>query len=208
MARSLSDEELKLRKRARRRLIGAVVLAAIAAVVLPMVLDSEPKQFSQEVSIKIPSPDSGTFTSKIVPVAPRVASKPAPEASVPETKPKLVPEQLASAAPAAVKKAAQAEAKTESPKAAPKTAKDNAKTAEQGKDQFVVQVVALSDADRAQQIQQQISAAGIKSYTEIVKTAKGDVTRVRAGPYTTRAAAEKAREQLKAMGLNGNVAAK
>jgi DedD protein len=72
----------------------------------------------------------------------------------------------------------------------------------------VVQVVALSDADRAKQIQEQISAAGIKSYTEIVKTAKGDVTRVRAGPFTTRAAADKARDQLKAMGLNGNVAAK
>jgi DedD protein len=203
MARPISDEELKLRKRARRRLIGAVVLAAIAAVVLPMVLDSEPRQISQEVSIKIPSTDSGTFTSRIVPVMPPAASKPAPDASAKAVNPQAAPD-----TPAPVKEAAKPEVKTESPKPAPKTAKESAKTADPGKDQFVVQVVALSDADRAKQIQEQISAAGIKSYTEIVKTAKGDVTRVRAGPFTTRAAADKARDQLKAMGLNGNVAVK
>jgi DedD protein len=69
----------------------------------------------------------------------------------------------------------------------------------------VVQVIALADAEKAKGMQQQIAAAGIKSYTEVVKTAKGDVTRVRAGPFATRAAAEKAREQLKALGMSGNV---
>ncbi|MEK6594743.1 MAG: SPOR domain-containing protein [Pseudomonadota bacterium] len=214
MARSISDEELQLRKRARRRLIGAIVLVAVAAVVLPMVLDSEPRQVSQEVSIKIPSPDSGTFTSRIVPLAPPAASKPGPDVPATAVKPQAAtaaksktqqaPEPPAAVSPAPVKEAGTPEAKTE----APKTAKDSAKIADQGKGQFVVQVVALSDAARAKQIQQQISTAGIKSYTEIVKTAKGDVTRVRAGPFATRAAAEKARDQLKAMGLNGNVAAK
>ena len=71
---------------------------------------------------------------------------------------------------------------------------------------FVVQVIALADAGKAKQMQDQISAAGIKSYTEVVKTAKGDVTRVRAGPFATRQAAEKAREQLKALGMSGNIA--
>src|SRR4029453_19187140 len=73
---------------------------------------------------------------------------------------------------------------------------------------FVGQVVALADAEKVKQVQGQIAAAGIKSYTEVVKTAKGDVTRVRAGPFPTRAAAEKARDQLKAAGLNGNIVAK
>ena len=41
--------------------------------------------------------------------------------------------------------------------------------------------------------------------TEVVKTVKGDVTRVRAGPFATREAAEKAREQLKSIGMNGNI---
>jgi DedD protein len=237
MARSISDEELQLKKRARRRLLGAIVLVTIAAVVLPMVLDSEPRQISQDVSIKIPAPDSGTFTSKVVPVAPPATSKSAPAkppAPAADSKPQQPP---VTGAPAAVKEAAKPAAVTAAKEngakdgaAADSGAKESGKdtgarsnatkdavikegsakagAADQGKGQFVVQVVALSDAAKAKQIRQQISAAGIKSYTEIVKTAKGDVTRVRAGPFATRAAAEKARDQLKAMGLNGNVAAK
>src|SRR5215212_6473965 len=71
MAKSISDEELQLRKRARRRLVGAIALVTVVAVFLPMVLDHEPKPVSQDVSIKIPSPDAGVFTSKIVPVPPQ-----------------------------------------------------------------------------------------------------------------------------------------
>lgn len=240
MARSISDEELQLKKRARRRLLGAIVLVTIAAVVLPMVLDSEPRQISQDVSIKIPAPDSGTFTSKVVPAVPPATSKSAPgtpaKPPVPaaDSKPQQSPAPPAVAASTAVKEAAKpaaTAAKENGTKdgatkdggskdsgskdsgakdAAIKdgSAKAGASAADQGKGQFVVQVVALSDAAKAKQIRQQISAAGIKSYTEIVQTAKGDVTRVRAGPFATRAAAEKARDQLKAMGLNGNVAAK
>jgi DedD protein len=237
MARSISDEELQLKKRARRRLLGAIVLVTIAAVVLPMVLDSEPRQISQDVSIKIPAPDSGTFTSKVVPVAPPATSKSAPAkppAPAADSKPRQPP---VAGGPAAVKEAAKPAAVTAAKEngakdgaAADSGAKESGKdtgarasaskdavikdgsakagAADQGKGQFVVQVVALSDAAKAKQIRQQISAAGIKSYTEVVKTAKGDVTRVRAGPFATRAAAEKARDQLKTMGLNGNVAAK
>ena len=64
MARPISDEELQLKKRARRRLVGAIVLVTAVAVVLPMVLDSEPRPVSQNINIQIPSPDSGEFTPK------------------------------------------------------------------------------------------------------------------------------------------------
>jgi DedD protein len=73
---------------------------------------------------------------------------------------------------------------------------------------YAVQVVALADVEKAKQVQEQLAAAGLKSYTEIVKTAKGEVTRVRAGPYPSRAAAEKAHDQLKTLGLSGNIVAK
>ena len=78
MARPISDEELQLKRRARRRLIGAIVLVTAVVVALPMVLDSEPKPISGEVTIKIPSPDSGAFSSRVVPVAPGGAQSPAP----------------------------------------------------------------------------------------------------------------------------------
>jgi DedD protein len=73
---------------------------------------------------------------------------------------------------------------------------------------YVVQVAALADASKARQLQKQMSGAGVKTYTEVVSTRTGQVTRVRAGPYATREAAEKARAQLKKAGLDGQVVAK
>jgi DedD protein len=67
----------------------------------------------------------------------------------------------------------------------------------------VVQVAALLNAERAAAIQERMRTAGIKSYTEVVKTARGDVTRVRAGPFPTSEAAENAREQIQRMEFDG-----
>jgi DedD protein len=213
MARTISDEELQLKRRARRRLIGAIVLVVAMVVVLPMVLDSEPRPVSRDVAIHIPSQDSGTFTGKVAPLpAPKDAKitpkapegKPVVEGKTTSAPAKATPKAAAapSQPPQAAKPAKAAPPQKETAKPAAKTTKTPARPAG---GQFVVQVIALADAERAQQMQQQIAAAGIKSYTEIVKTAKGDVTRVRAGPYATRQAADKAREQLKALGMNGNV---
>ena len=224
MARPLSDEELQLRKRARRRLIGAIALVTAVAVVLPMVLDSEPRPVSQEVNINIPATDSGGFTSKVAP-APQLKPAPqletAPAAVKPSgttaapTEPAAAPEKHEAVAstekPPAAKPAAPAEppAPVVKPPAKAVAAKEPAgKTAKAQNGHFVVQVAALSDAEKAKQMRQQISAAGIKSYTEVVKTVKGDVTRVRAGPFATREAAEKVQKQLKAIGLEGKVVPK
>lgn len=226
MARAISDEELQLKQRARRRLIGAIVLVIAIVVVLPMVLDSEPRTSSQSVSVQIPSPDAGVFTSKVVPLpatpnskaisnaAPGrspaelpaevpqkiVAAPAAPASPVPakETPTQAPQEALKPVAKAVVEKKTGTQAKppAKSAKPAPKSTKGG---------QFVVQVIALADAEKAKQMREKIAAAGIKSYTEVVKTSKGDVTRVRAGPFATRVAAEKAREQLKALGMNGNI---
>ncbi len=222
MARPISDEELLLRKRARRRLIGAVVLVAAVVVALPMVLDSEPKPASQDINIRIPSSDPGTFTSKVVPISPSSDSKsvpklpvtvpgkfdtiPNPDGETPKT-PASIP-----AAPAAKPEAARAvsEPAKKAEAAPPATAaaqapKESGKKPTEPVGQFIVQVIALADAEKAQQMHRQISAAGIKSYTEVVKTKKGDVTRVRAGPFATSDAAEEARVRLKGIGLDGKV---
>ncbi len=215
MARAISDEELQLKRRARRRLIGAIVLVTVIIVVLPMVLDSEPKPVSRDISVRIPAPDTGTFTSKVVPLPGSKAATGAPKAAESRAAARPVEEQKAAAAPPVPPS-------PEPVKAAPReTAKETAKPAKVAPakpakvskpaatrpagGQFAVQVIALADAEKAKQMQAKITAAGIKAYTEIVKTAKGDVTRVRAGPFATREAAEKAREQLKAIGMNGNV---
>lgn len=192
-------------------MIGAVVLVTAIAVVLPMVLDSEPRPAGREVSIQIPTPDSGTFTSKVVPLAPAPDSKlaakppadgkPAPKPPAEEKKaaPALAPEAKPEPKPPAKEAPKKAQPK---PKPKPKPA---AKASKPANEPYVVQVIALADAGRAREMQQQLSGAGIKSYTEVVKTAKGEVTRVRAGPYATREAAEKSLAQIKALGLSGNI---
>lgn len=48
------DPALTQKKRARRRLVGAVVVGIAAAIVLPLVLDSEPRQTITDVEIEIP----------------------------------------------------------------------------------------------------------------------------------------------------------
>jgi DedD protein len=39
-----NDAQSQLKKRARRRLVGAVAFASVVAVVLPMVMDHQPRQ--------------------------------------------------------------------------------------------------------------------------------------------------------------------
>ena len=64
-APDLAVDELK--RRARRRLVGAIVLALAAAVLLPLLLESEPKPLGDDVSIQIPPIDNGKFVNPLSP---------------------------------------------------------------------------------------------------------------------------------------------
>ena len=55
----------ELRRRARRRLVGAVVLALGVAVVVPMLLETEQKPLGDDVAVKIPPVDSGKFVNRL-----------------------------------------------------------------------------------------------------------------------------------------------
>ena len=55
----------ELRRRARRRLVGAVVLALAVAVIVPMLLESQPKPLGDDVSVKIPPVDDGKFVNRL-----------------------------------------------------------------------------------------------------------------------------------------------
>ncbi len=59
----LAVEELK--KKARRRLVGAIVLALAAAVILPLLLEKEPKPLGDDVSVQIPPVDEGKFINRL-----------------------------------------------------------------------------------------------------------------------------------------------
>ncbi len=231
MAKPVSEEELQLKKRARRRLMGAIVLVAAVAVILPMVLDSEPKPTSQEISIQIPSPDTKGFTSKVVPLTPPVkGDAKAGDAKAPEkapaksaepgkdpegdTTPKLTEKAAEKAAEKTPGKAAEKVAE-KAPAPKPVAEKAAAKTAEKAPEKaaapksgtFFIQVTALADVERAKQVQQRIIDAGFPAYLQSIPAGKSSVTRVRAGPFTTREAADKAQVALQGAGLEGKVAA-
>jgi len=136
------DPALTQKKRARRRLVGAIVLGIVAAIVLPLVLDSEPRQTITDVEIEIPpreaalpaldssaQPAAGVAEDAVVPppapAEPIASTKPDPGAEAqlpPKVDAKPSPDQAPArvepkpeAGPAATRRSS---AKTEAPKAA------------------------------------------------------------------------------------------
>lgn len=84
-----NDSQIDLKKRARRRLVGSAALALAAVIVLPMVMDHEPRQTAPDVQIRIPSQEGGNFTSRVITGKAPAPSQPvagtvAEEAVVPE----------------------------------------------------------------------------------------------------------------------------
>ncbi len=50
-------DSLEIKKRARRRLVGAIALALLAAIVLPMMMDEEPHPSIEDIQVSIPDRD-------------------------------------------------------------------------------------------------------------------------------------------------------
>lgn len=192
MAKAISSEELQLKKRARRRLVGAIALVLFVIVFLPMMLDNEPRQMSQDIAINIPS----------------LAQQESPEPVSPEPlrfRPIEPPEGTELAAVPKPAQQQQAWSNSESePVTMPRAAEEQAAAQTEQtsvNDGFVVQLGAFSDSGNATRLAAQVRENRFKAYTEVVSTENGERTRVRVGPYPTRAAAEDARERLKSRKL-------
>ncbi len=90
-----NDSQIDLKKRARRRLVGSAALALAAAIVLPMVMDHEPRAPSQDVQIRIPSQEGSNFTSRVITGKAPAPSQPVAGAVVEETAAPVVDEKAA-----------------------------------------------------------------------------------------------------------------
>jgi DedD protein len=203
----ISDEELQLRKRARRRLVGAIALVLLVVVLVPMFLEREPRPLKQDMDIRIP-PIPGQSQSPPLPNAPPTGTPgaPAQSGSVTPVEPATAPLAASGSTPAL----AEAPAPRSTPVAPEPTAPHTALAGQtasanpanpRAADGFVIQLGAYSNAPNAKQLLKQLKAHKVPAYTESVKTPKGERTRVRAGPYPSAEAAEKARERLKALKL-------
>jgi DedD protein len=193
-----SQDVNTLRRRGRRRLVGAIALVLLAVIVLPWIFDTQPRQ-APPVSVRIPGEDETPFVPKSTPKPPAPPVKAEKSAPVPEPAP---------AAPAAPKAEAKTAEKPPAAKPAAAVAPGERARAEAAlaNAQYFVPVGAYADPAG---VVAKLKAAKIAYFTEPVATAKGTVTRVRAGPFASREVAEKAQKQLKALGFApGNIASR
>jgi DedD protein len=199
-----SQDVNTLRRRGRRRLVGAIALVLLAVIVLPWIFDPQPRQ-APPVSVRIPGEAETPFVPKNAQKPPAPAAKADKPAPAPERAP---------SAPAAPKAEAQPAEKTPAAKPAPAAQPAPASTATEraraeaalANAQYFVPVGAYADPSA---VIAKLKAAKLAYFTEPVATAKGTVTRVRAGPFASREAAEKAHKQLKALGFTpGNIASR
>jgi DedD protein len=227
------DQEIQFKKRARRRLIGAVALVLLMVTVLPMILDNrEVKTPQQDIAISIPSQDSGEFTSKIIPVAPEQKSSVTVPASsdkktelqmpvAPKTEVANVEKPKLDAAPVDAKPIpdnvtekksteTKVESKPEPVKPVAVVAKPESLVKSipiNSKNAFSVQIGVFSDLDKVKEMQSALTKQGFHPYVEKMSTPKGVKQRLRVGPFANRADAEKARDTLQAAGQAGIVVA-
>ncbi|MFA9274860.1 MAG: SPOR domain-containing protein [Candidatus Aquirickettsiella gammari] len=304
-SRKSSSDNVALpeKKRARRRLIGAVALVLAAVIGLPMVFDSEPQFSKSKIAIEIPAKDGAQGTIQIAPAAqvalndpttsatnqagksnsnsdinqgidkaeeiiaapvtsPNSQSTPlatdravndertvakvdaaakvmlnAPEKSLEKhtdkkadlvagSKTAVAPQPLATnkvVSEPAKKPEVKVESKTETNKdniddaaralallegrSLPEPTKVAAKSnkTESASGSFVVQVAALNSASKVRELQAKLKAANIQSYTQKIVTKTGEVSRIRVGPFNSKAEAEKMRAKLVKIGLNGSL---
>jgi len=222
-------------------------------VVLPMVMDEEPRQQVQDVQIRIPGQEQTPFSPKVKPLPAAVQSeknvaqeKPEAPALPPvaaksvEIKAEKTPEKTAEKTAEKVKEKPQekvadktpakpAEKSAEKPvekpadKPADKPAANSANelqraaailsgksgdTTASGNGAFVILIGAFSNQGNVKQLQTKIGELGIKVFTEPLDSPEGKKIRVRAGPFPSRDAADKAAEKMKRIGVNGVIAAK
>ena len=189
-----TEEEIQFRKRARRRLVGAVVLVVLVVAGVPLILPADkPQQDTQQIDIRIPSQDATGYAPKIMPA--HSVEQPPPAA--PEKPAITIPPAALNAAPALPpSKTGPIEKPVE---AVPpvKAVHDAPKPAVAAKQTFYVQYGAFSESKNAKQRQTELKTKGVPTFTEVVKTSAGNKIRVRSGPYASRAQAEKVREKVK-----------
>lgn len=248
-------------RRARRRLVGAIVLVLAIVIILPRIFDSQPNPH-QDITLQIPdqaktdhaidvpaNPAQAPVTNSVTPAPANanvtidndseeevISSAPLPDVtsspSVTNNAAPAAPVSPEMPAPVAKPSVQAPVAKTPevtkpTPKPAPNKAKDEAaesaralailegkspakvteKSTSNSSDnrKFVVQVAALSDPAKVAALRQRLSSAGINSFTQQIKTASGETTRIRVGPFNGKDAAESMRTKINRLGLNASV---
>jgi len=215
MQKDVNDQELTLKKRARRRLVGAIALVLFMVIVLPMVLkDRSNKQPADEVTITLNDnkpaivPEVSDFDSNVVPASEEAVEANAQQSEQPSTIQSEAIEDDAEATPKSQVETENSKSQQvainppaikqpETPKTDSKKSTTNAK--------FYVQIGVFSDEANVKKLQAKLTDLGYKSQTEKIDTAKGKKIRLRTQLLGERNDAAIALQNIKDAGLTGMV---
>ncbi len=191
MARNnVSDEEIHLRKRARRRLVGSIALVIVAVAAVPLLLDAEPRGAHPVPQVRVT--DAPPEPTPPVPVAPP------PPADVPDESAPSAPVSLEEAATASPPVPPLAAQRLDGEPDAASAGTPGAQPA--GTTTYVVQLIATTSPDKARELSRTLQNQEFPVFTE--KTPDGGKIRVRVGPFVQQAAAEAARSRLIQLGFD------
>jgi DedD protein len=191
------------RQKARHRLIGAIFLVTVAVAGLPLLFDSQPKQYTNDIAIQIIQP--GSKDQKASEAQSVVAEIKKEEAK--DTK-QAKKEELKSDKPAPLNKTldkgeevvaileSRQDKKSETSLAANTT----------GSSKYIIQIGAFSSEERVKNWQIKLKEQKIDSFVEF-KTSKEGVKLhlLRSGPYPDKASAEAAEKKIRYVGLSPKV---
>lgn len=213
---SAADQALALKKRARRRLVGAIALVLLMLIILPNVLKDR-AQIEQRTPITLTMPEEVQSESEIAatPESPATEEAIAPSAEItnppaqaenptstpvpPKASPPVV------APPQETQKNPVAAEEKIVPKPQAPVVKEQPKSRETKPTRYLIQVGVFSDAENVKKLQAKISEAGFSSRTAKLSTPKGEKIRLRVGTFVTRDAAAEALKKMEAHGLTGMV---
>lgn len=218
-----------VRRRARHRLIGAVVLVLGAVLGFPWLFDTQPRPVSVDTPIVVPDRQKTPLLSDTAPVpasqSPAKPLLPAPEASVPTSSSLDAREEVVPTSPAvasaqvpekpADKPADKAADKPPAPpvaaraEAAPSSRDDGAKAqallegtpAKAASARLAIQVGAFSDAAKIREVRSKLEQAGLKTYTQVLEKDGKRTTRIRVGPFESKEDADKAAARIRKLDL-------
>lgn len=195
------DPDFPQKQRARRRLIGAVVLLAAAIIVLPIVFEHKPRPVSDDVAVSVAN---GQGASQKPKVEPRKAEPLPPSANAGRNDAALDAGEEIVNAPAADKP--RTEPKADAKVADVKPAAD-AKPADKpaANTKYLILIGAFSSEDRAKNWLAKLKESKVPAYVEKKTMADGDRILLRAGPFANRDAADAADKKVRSIGLTSKV---
>jgi DedD protein len=181
----------------KQRLIGAIVIIALAVIFIPMILEGPDDELSPRTQ-DMPPPPTIDYQSEVELAVPEESTEPAETlADTTEQEVSAVPESPMSQ-PEAVTIEAEVPAKPAEPVVAKQTSPGipsrTATASTQGG--WIVQVGSFSQQDNALSLRDRLKKSGYQASVKDVKGAGGTIHRVLVGPVSDRAAAERLRDKL------------